>query len=111
LPELRISFLEYLQTVTIYENKTTTAAMQNIITNFIGFMSDLPEEHTLRTTEDGLSMQDTILKEYDNSISNVNLNYMVGTTFEDNSIIAWFNNQAYHTVPLTVNLINNAILR
>lgn len=44
-------------------------------------------------------------------MSTVNLNYMVGTTFAGNVITVWFNNQAYHTVPLTVNLINNAILK
>lgn len=111
MPELRISFLEYLQTVTVYENKTAVASMQNIITSFRTLFNNLPSEHQLRLTADGLSMEDTILKEYRASVSNVNLNYMVGATFEDNTITAWFNNQAFHTVPLTVNLINNAILK
>lgn len=111
MPELRISFLEYLQTVTVYENNTALESMQGIITNYRDFMSDLPLEHTLRPIEDGLSMEEIILNEYRKSMSNVNLNFMVGTSFNDNGIIAWFNNQAFHTVPLTVNLINNAILR
>lgn len=85
--------------------------MQGIITSYRNFMEELPEEHKLRVIEDGLSMEETILNEYAISMSNVNLNFMVGTTFENNAIIAWFNNQAFHTVPLTVNLINNAILR
>lgn len=111
LPELRISFLEYLQTITVYENNSTDPTMQSIIDSYRGFISDLPDEHSLRITAPGLSLEETILAEYRESMSNVNLNYMVGTTFQDNSIIAWFNNQAFHTVPLTVNLINNAILR
>lgn len=97
--------------MTVYEVKTENPIMENYITNYLDFMKDLPDEHTIRETADGLSMEDTILNEYRASMSNVNLNYMVGTTFKDNSIIAWFNNQAFHTVPLTVNLINNVFLR
>lgn len=111
MPELRISFLEYLGTVTVYEDNSSSAAMQNIVTNYRNFLNDLPDEHSFRVTDSGVSIEDTILNEYRESMSNVNLNFMVGTTFQDNSITAWFNNQAFHTVPLTVNLINNAILR
>lgn len=112
LPELRISFLEYIQTVTVYENNAQGNSMESIINSYRNFFTALPSEHSLISTQPGISMNDAILAEYNRSLSNVNLNFMVGTTFnDDNSIIVWFNNQAYHTVPLTVNLINNAILK
>jgi hypothetical protein len=113
LPELRISFLEYIQTVTVYEKNVQGNSMDAIIDSYLNFFKTLPEVHSLLQTQPGLSMEDTILGEYNRSMSDVNLNFMVGTTFNDdeNSIIVWFNNQAFHTVPLTVNLINNAILK
>ncbi len=104
-----------MQTVTVYEElfSNQAAGMENIIANYREIFSELSNVHTLRTVAPGLSMEDTILEEYRLSIPNVNLNYMVGTSFngQSNTIVAWFNNQAFHTVPLTVNLINNAILR
>lgn len=30
---------------------------------------------------------------------------------EDGGIIAWFNNEAYHTAPLSLNLVHNAVVR
>jgi hypothetical protein len=112
LPELRISFLEYIQTVTVYEKNVQGSAMDDIINSYVNFFTALPAEHSLIQTPNGMSMNNAILAEFNRSMANVNLNFMVGTTFnDDNSIIVWFNNQAYHTVPLTVNLINNAILK
>lgn len=38
--------------------------------------------------------------------------YLVGAEFLANkTIIAWFNNQGYHTSPLTLNLVHNAIVK
>lgn len=41
----------------------------------------------------------------------VNSYYMVATSVTKKNITAWFNNQAFHTAPLSVNLIYNAILK
>ena len=111
LPELRISFEEYIQTVTVYETLEPDDTLTPIIASYKNFFTTLSAEHTLITTRTGLSMEETILEKYRESMSNVNLNYMVGTTFATDAITVWFNNQAFHTVPLTVNLINNAILK
>lgn len=42
-----------------------------------------------------------------------NTRYLVGlSTFNDsNSLVAWFNNQLFHTAPLSLNILHNAILR
>lgn len=38
--------------------------------------------------------------------------YVVGAEFLSNkTIIAWFNNQGYHTAALTLNLVHNAIVK
>ncbi|KAL7030128.1 hypothetical protein ACKWTF_006533 [Chironomus riparius] len=112
LPALPISFLEYIRTFTVYESQHAGDGMiSNIITGYKSFFQNLPENHQLIEVEPGMSFSDKILTEYRQSLSNVNLNYMVGTTFNESVITVWFNNQAYHTVPLTINLINNAILK
>lgn len=36
---------------------------------------------------------------------------MGATFFQNNSIIAWFNDEFYHSVPLTLNLLNRGILK
>lgn len=42
----------------------------------------------------------------------LNQQFLVGASnTEGKTITAWFNNQAYHTAPLSVGLIHNAIIR
>lgn len=40
-----------------------------------------------------------------------NTRYLVGLSHNGHSFIAWFNNQLFHTAPLSLNLLHNAILR
>lgn len=42
---------------------------------------------------------------------NFNLKTLVGFSIQNNSIISWFNNHPYHTAPLSLNLVFNAVLR
>lgn len=112
LPELAISFDEYIQTVTTAEKGSfgVGSTMGNIFESYENSFKNLPPEHQLRVTEK--DFQQEILDQYRTSLSKTNLNYMVGVSFRaDNVITAWFNNQGYHTAPLTINLINNAILK
>lgn len=44
----------------------------------------------------------------------VNRNYLAGATFnkfDNGTIIAWYNGQPFHTAPLTLNLVHNAIVK
>jgi hypothetical protein len=116
LPELAISFKEYLQTVTTVEQGTLTAGSvaDQIFTSYREMFSNLPDRipftsHSLTVTEK--NFEEEILAQYKTSKSTTNLNYMVGATFSEDKLTAWFNNQAYHTAPLTINLFNNAILK
>lgn len=110
LPELPISFETYLETVTVLERGTfaTGSIAENIYNNFMTIVDGLPDEHELNLTS--MPFEEAILAQYKESMSRTNLNYMVGATIGEN-ITAWFNNQGYHTAPLSINLINNAILR
>lgn len=40
-----------------------------------------------------------------------NTRNLLGLSFENNSFVAWFNGQPFHTSPLSLNLLQNAILR
>lgn len=110
LPELPIAFETYLQTTTVLERGAfaTGSLAENITNNYLAILRELPEEHEL--TETSLPFEEAILAQYAVSVSRTNLDFMVGATIGEN-ITAWFNNQGYHTAPLTINLINNAILR
>lgn len=57
------------------------------------------------------NMQSIILQESNNSLSNVNRKFIVAATIETGAIIAWFNGQPYHSLPLSLNLMNRAILK
>lgn len=58
------------------------------------------------------SLSDYILKLSETILVRINQQYLVGATvLGKNTITAWFNNQAFHTAPLSVGLIHNAIIR
>lgn len=113
LPALALSFNEYLQTETTAQkgDMSENQNIANIFENFQELFKDLPSasQHVLTVTEN--DMEQHILEEYRASIAKANLNFMIGASFSNDNITAWFNNQAYHTAPLVVNTVNNAILR
>lgn len=111
LPALSISFNEYLETVTTMEKGSMSSGslIENIVTNYESIISGLSSSHTLNVANGGF--EEEILDQYQKSMSNTNLKHMVGVTFSDSEIKAWFNNQGYHTAPLAINTINNAILK
>lgn len=111
LPELAISFNEYLQTITTVERGSVQSGtlLDNVFTSYESIINGLSSAHSLTVTN--RDFQDEILDQYRISLGNTNLKRMIGVTFNDSEIIAWFNNQAYHTAALAVNTINNAILK
>lgn len=112
LPELSISFNDYLETVTTVERGTIAngSLLERVLTSYESIINDLSNVHTLKTVTNK-DFQDEILDQYEISLSNTNLKYMIGVTFNDAEIRAWFNNQGYHTAPLAINTINNALLK
>lgn len=111
LPALAISFKEYLKTVTIIENGAFAKGsnVEKIFQSYQESFKALTGKHKLELTS--RNFRDEILNHYKVSIPKTSLNFMIGASFKSDSITAWFNNQAFHTAPLAVNTLNNAILR
>uniref|UniRef100_A0A336L4T4 CSON004232 protein n=1 Tax=Culicoides sonorensis TaxID=179676 RepID=A0A336L4T4_CULSO len=59
----------------------------------------------------GTDFQKYLLDLMNSSLPEVNSYYMVASSVTKENVTAWFNNQAFHTAPLSVNLIYNAILK
>lgn len=106
LPSRSISIDDYEETVTMLQVDSNTNEIGN------QFKAMFVNKGNHRLTVIGSSIDDYIL-DVSNALVVVNRAYMVGATIAANSnpITAWFNNQPYHTAPLAVNLVHNAVLR
>lgn len=100
-PELSIAFETYDETVTVVENDISTVAK-----NYIQLMSEKDYLKPINST-----MESFILSEYNKSLAVVNRKYLIGATFTDDKITAWFNGQPFHTIPLTLLTVNRALLK
>jgi len=109
LPSLDISFDEYLDTVTTIQTSQLTDGSANnlILSSYESILRSLPERHSILST--GNDFVQTILDQHVISTSRVSLNFIIGAAFNDTTITAFFNNQPYHSAPLSLNLVNNAI--
>lgn len=58
-----------------------------------------------------VSIADDMDKFLLNNEKNYTLNYALGATFTQSKIVGWFNFEYSHAVPLTLNLVNQAILK
>lgn len=59
-------------------------------------------------------MEHHILQLSKTMLIRINSQYLAAATvgkFDNDTIIGWFNNQPFHTAPLTLNLIHNAVVR
>ena len=111
LPELSISFDSYLKTVTVLEQGfiETKSFEEQVFNSYQEMFKTLSNEHELISTQ--TNMEQAILEQYEISNAKTNLYFMAGLTVDQDNITAWFNNQGYHTAPLAINLVNNAILK
>ncbi|XP_055623836.1 phospholipid-transporting ATPase ABCA3-like [Toxorhynchites rutilus septentrionalis] len=101
LPPLKMTIESYRKSITVLEGTNAGAqAYQRLFEN-VGNGNRLDVITS--------PMNQYILDRSLNSISEVNIRYMVGATFSDDSYTAWFNNKGYHTAPLSLSLIYNAI--
>lgn len=56
-------------------------------------------------------LENFVLKIANKSILSFNKKHIIGASFKNDSIIAWFNGQSYHSMPLTINTINRALVK
>nr|XP_029724371.1 ATP-binding cassette sub-family A member 3-like isoform X2 [Aedes albopictus] len=108
LPPLSISFDSYAKTVTVLETNSPNAS---ITKSYAELFIELAPTNKLVTISGPFS--EYILNKSTENIKAVDNTFMVGATVDEteSNFTAWFNNKAYHTAPLSLNLIYNAMLR
>lgn len=111
LASLKISMDSYAQTVTVLQADTfdVGSLQDDLVRSYKELIAEERPQHSLSTTT--TAIQQYILDRYAKSVPRTNMDYMIGASITNENITAWFNNQAFHTVPLTINKIHNALLR
>lgn len=99
--KLKISLDTYEETDTVVENKAS-----DYLTSYTSLLSG--KDHAEVINKD---FSDYILDKSNNEFSEVMQKYLVGATLSNGSITGWFNSQPFHTIPLTISLINRAMLK
>lgn len=102
-PSREITFNSYDDTTTIVETNDKNNAFVKTYLNL------LSGKDNIVSTAD--KMEKYFLQQASLSLPTVNKDYLIGATITANSLIAWFNGQPFHTLPLTLNTINRAILK
>lgn len=82
-----------------------------ILRNYQRMFEDPPTERQLQELPQGTSITDHILGLTNQELVSFNARTLVGLSLQNEEIVAWFNNQPYHTIPLAMNLAYNALLK
>lgn len=89
---------------------TSSRIICSITDNYQEIVRNTDEQASVNVITTGFA--DFIINLSKTMLVQVNQQYLVGATVLDgNTITAWFNNQAFHTAPLSVALVHNAIIR
>ncbi|KAF5277495.1 hypothetical protein FQR65_LT03832 [Abscondita terminalis] len=105
LPSLKIELNSYDNPVTVLNYSQSNKYAENY-KNYL-------ESHNKRCVDwHHENLADNIFNKTITDKTTVRLRYIAGATFKaDNTTIAWFNNEPYHSPPLTLQLVMNSILR
>lgn len=106
LPALDIKLDSYTHSVTVVQDQQSDAS---VIQAYSDLFNSLSPNHQLIVTKE--DMNDFILNKSLESIATVNTRYWAGVTLNTTSPTAWFNNKAFHSAPLSINLLFNALLK
>jgi ATP-binding cassette subfamily A (ABC1) protein 3 len=104
-PPLRITLDSYKRTTTVLSTDGVSGDAQSYKEMF----ENRKESQSLVITDRNFT--DYILEKAVNNIKEVDNEYLIGATISERNYTAWFNNKAYHTAPLTLNTLFNAMLR
>uniref|UniRef100_A0A1I8MQ84 ABC transporter domain-containing protein n=1 Tax=Musca domestica TaxID=7370 RepID=A0A1I8MQ84_MUSDO len=114
MPVIDISLDQYPSSVTLIDKRPSVTKFDYVITEIMDRYKELifwlGIQHKLEET-DGELMPDFYIAKDVRTMERMDQDHHVGVTFADNHIVAWFNNVALHSVPLSLNLVHNAILR
>uniref|UniRef100_A0A182PES6 ABC transporter domain-containing protein n=1 Tax=Anopheles epiroticus TaxID=199890 RepID=A0A182PES6_9DIPT len=106
LPELKINLDGYTASLTVLE---TADGFESVTGAFRERFRNEPYVHQLIVIDEDMST--FILNKSSQDIATFNTRYWAGATLDSSVCTAWFNNKAYHSAPLAVNLIYNALLQ
>lgn len=109
LPRLDIHLDTYKETVTVLHTDSTP----NTISQKYQAMFAVDNPMRRLETVNNQAFEEYILEQYKSQLVVVNRAYLVGASImtKGSSITAWFNNQPFHSAPLAVNLVHNAVLK
>jgi ATP-binding cassette, subfamily A (ABC1), member 3 len=99
---LTISLDSYLDTVTLLKNEGNDTRIVDSLKSL------LSEKDSIEVVDE--DMNSHFLTRANESLALVS-KYLIGMSIEENQIDAWFNGEPLHTMPLTLNYINRAILK
>ncbi|KAG4071964.1 hypothetical protein HA402_006125 [Bradysia odoriphaga] len=111
LPRLRIWLQSYRSSVTILETEETdgTSLVGRFVTQYENQLN-IDGDNLFERIREGF--EEFIIRISTEFLVRVNSAYLVGATIRSpDEITAWFNNQAFHTAPLSVSLVHNAVIR
>lgn len=94
-PSLKISLANYTKTNVYLQSDNSSAADM--------YRRIVQQSQSVVSVPTNVDMNDFILKN--------GSNYVIGATFNGSLVTAWFNNEYYHSQPLALNLINQALLK
>ncbi|ETN61053.1 ATP-binding cassette sub-family A member 3 [Anopheles darlingi] len=113
LPPLNITLASYDHTSTILSTNDQSTAVAAAYGELIREAKARTQagSHELIVTEQDFG--EFILDKYGQSVYKVNKDYMIGCTLNTwtNVHTVWFNNKGFHTAPLSLSLLHNAIAR
>lgn len=109
LPKLELSLNTYSDTRTLLklDHNLTANSIEGKI--FGSYKQQFQKDATFEIVID--SMIDHYLKVSKESLIRANSRYLFGASIEESQITMHFNNRPYHTTPISLGLIHNAILR
>lgn len=112
LPKLELSLKTYNSTVTTVQFHPNSAGLilSKIHDNYVqqfSYQSSKLENCTSFDMAEFYLNKSTVRQ----SLVQVNKRHLYGVSIKSSEIVAWYNNKPYHTLPISLNLAHNAILK
>lgn len=112
LPPLDLNLDDFRSSVTILETNASvleSSFQSDVAQEYRNIITSLSATNTLEEITDDvethwLGLAETILPRLTSE-------YIIGATVDNENITAWFNNRPFHAVPISLNTVNNALLR
>lgn len=95
--------------IVLISDEQTTGVQGAFLDAYEAMFEDPPTERTHIFI--GKTIPDFVTSLASQDMITFNTRTLAGVTVNDSSIVAWYNNQPYHTIPLTLNLAYNALLK